>query len=76
MRSGSGMSRLEVLQWVELALIESIEEAEADRRAPLINQLRGVLGEIEELQGKDTVPSPVSAIDEVRQRREARERQA
>lgn len=52
--SGPGTdSRLKSLKWALDVTRESIEEAEADKRSPLIGQYRALLAEIAELEGAD-----------------------
>ena len=70
------MSRLDDLRNLREVLIESIAVAEPDKRAPLANQLRATLAEIDELAGAAPVEGGgnVSAIEEARARREARTR--
>lgn len=43
-------SRLDRLKWALGVTRSSIEEAEADKRSPLIGQYRALLGEIAELE--------------------------
>lgn len=45
------MSRLEKLRDLEEITRESLDEAAADKRSPLIAQMRGILSEIAELEG-------------------------
>ena len=69
------LSRLDDLRNLREVLIASIDEAEPDKRAPLANQLRATLVEIDELAGVEpVVGGNVSAIEEARARREARNR--
>jgi len=70
------LSRLDDLKNLREVLIASIDEAEPDKRAPLANQLRATLAEIDELAGAAPVEGGgnVSAIEEARARREARTR--
>ena len=70
------MSRLDDLRALRGVLIESISEADPDKRAPLANQLRATLAEIDEHAGDEPVVAGgnVSAIEEARARREARNR--
>lgn len=50
-QSGVGTgSRLEALKWALDVARESIGEAEADKRSPLIGQYRALLAEIAELE--------------------------
>lgn len=44
------MSRLEKLRSLEQVAQESLLEAPADKRSPIISQLRGILAEIDELE--------------------------
>ena len=63
-------TRLETLLWLSEETRESIQEAPADRRAPLIAQMRGIAAEIAEISkdsGKARDP-----IDEIAARRTAR----
>lgn len=46
-------SRLESLRWAIDVTRDSIEEAEADKRSPLIGQYRALLAEIAELESAD-----------------------
>lgn len=63
-------SRLSKLRALEAMTASSIAETPADKRAPLINQLRGILSEIEELErSEQKVGDP---IDEIAARRAAR----
>ena len=69
------MSRLGDLRDLREVLIASIDEAEPDKRAPLANQLRATLAEIDELAGAEpVVGGNVSPIEQARERREARNR--
>ena len=69
------LSRLDDLRNLREVLIASIDEADPDKRAPLANQLRATLVEIDELAGVEpVVGGNVSAIEEARARREARNR--
>lgn len=71
------MSRLDDLKDLREVLIASIHEAEPDKRAPLANQLRATLVEIEDLEGAEpVVGGNVSPIAAAIAAREARKRQA
>jgi len=63
------MSRLGDLQRLREVLLESIDEAPADKRAPLAAQLRATLAEIESLDEDAKAGDPV---DEIAKRRAAR----
>lgn len=49
--------RLESLRWALEVTRSSIEEAEVDKRSPLIGQYRALLGEIAELEGATAEPA-------------------
>lgn len=52
--SGQGTdSRLRSLKWALDVTRESIEEADADKRSPLIGQYRALLAEIADLESAD-----------------------
>lgn len=71
------MSRLDDLKDLREVLIASIDEADADKRAPLANQLRATLVEIEDLEGAQPMAGGnVSPIEAARARREARLKKA
>ncbi|WP_353809087.1 hypothetical protein [Agromyces sp. SYSU T00194] len=51
-------SRLEELRWLVEVTRDSLAEAPADKRSPLIGQMRALLQEIEELGGRsDAAPA-------------------
>lgn len=53
-QSGQGTdSRLRSLKWALDVTRESIEEADADKRSPLIGQYRALLAEIADLESAD-----------------------
>ena len=53
-QSGMGTdSRLRSLKWALDVTRESIEEADADKRSPLIGQYRALLAEIADLESAD-----------------------
>lgn len=70
------LSRLDDLKNLREVLIASIDEAEPDKRAPLANQLRATLAEIDELAASVPIVGGgnVSPIAQARERREARNR--
>lgn len=71
------MSRLDDLRNLREVLIASIDEAEPDKRAPLANQLRATLVEIDELMGAEpVVGGNVSPIAAAIAAREARSKKA
>ena len=49
------MARLDELKWAAEVTKESIGEADADKRSPLIGQYRALLAEIAELEGESGV---------------------
>ena len=63
------MSRLDDLRNLRSLLLESIDEAPADKRAPLAAQLRATLAEIDSL---DEGAKAVDPVDEIAKRRAAR----
>jgi len=67
------LSRLDDLKNLREVLIASIDEADADKRAPLANQLRATLAEIEDLEGAQHVVggnvSPIAAAIAAREAR-------
>lgn len=63
------MSRLDDLRNLRALLLESIDEASVDKRAPLAAQLRATLAEIESLDEDAKAGDPV---DEIAKRRAAR----
>ena len=65
------MSRLDRLRQLETLTMESIERADAEKRAPLIGQMRGILAEIEALD-MDAQKKAGDPIDEIATRRAAR----
>lgn len=56
-------SRLDTLNWLYEITRDSIEEAPADRRSPLIAQLRGIAEEIADLGGEMREPERNGLID-------------
>lgn len=68
---GGFVSRLAELEWLRNTLRESIAIVDPDKVAPLANQYRAVLAEIEDL-APAPVAENVSPIEEARRRREAR----
>ena len=50
------MSRLDELKWAAGVTKASIEEADADKRSPLIGQYRALIGEIAELSDESSAP--------------------
>jgi len=71
------VSRLDDLRYLREVLIASIDEAEPDKRAPLANQLRATLVEIDELMGAEPVVGEnVSPIAAAIAAREARSKKA
>lgn len=63
------MARVDDLRHLREVLMESIAEAAADKRAPLVGQLRAVLSEIDGIDDDAKAGDPV---DEIAKRRAAR----
>jgi hypothetical protein len=61
-------ARAEVLRAAQFELAAAIRAAEPGQIAPLVRELRAVVGELDSLAG----PAEASPLDEVKKRREAR----
>ena len=68
---GGGQGRLEALRALQRLLAVSLHEAPADKRAPLAQQLRGVLAEIDQLKQPEEGDPVVSLVDRFAARRAA-----
>ena len=68
-RGGSPVSRLDDLVLLRADLLAWMDDAPADRKAPLVAQFRATLAEIDELTPKEAVGD---SIDEIAARRAAR----
>lgn len=62
--------RLDKLRLLEAVTLASINAAPEDKRAPLINQMRGILSEIADLESQ--VQKAGDPLDEIAARRAAR----
>lgn len=62
--------RLAKLKLLEAVTFDSINEAPADKRAPLVGQMRGILAEIAELEANTLKAG--DPVDEIAARRSAR----
>jgi hypothetical protein len=59
---GDTASRAEELKWALKVARDSIVEADADKRSPLLAQFRGILSELAEIEPEASVPKEANGL--------------